>query len=251
MEFPEFGNITTGIINDSDGYVNIRKSNSISSQIIGRIQKNEAFLFHFPIEKDDKWVLVKTSDKKVGYVYFNRIYDLRKNSCIPQIELIDQNWETLYGPYGNRKIDSIAPNLKESKLKINYKNRAQIDKYISCGIANSDLFGENSTEKTIRFTKRTYKSIEGIELVLIEYSDALNETVGTVVSFIENQEIVSYLYDSNLETISIYAFEKVNGNYKLYGNLKGSPGDCYSGNFTLSFINNTWIYKFEHFEFNG
>ncbi len=250
IEFPKYGHIGTGIINDSDGYVNIRQNNSSSSQTIGRIEKNEEFKFRFPQEKNDKWWLIKTNLGKVGYIYFNRIYDLRKNNCSKQIELIDQNWDNIYGSYGSRKIDSIRPNLKETKLKLNYKNRVKIDEMISCGIASSDLFGEN-IERTIKFTQKHYVNNENVKLVLSEYTDSSHEMLGTVVSLIENGQIVSYLYNGFLETISIYALKKENGNYKLYGNLIGSPGDCYGGNFTLEFINNCWIYKFNYYEFNG
>ena len=129
-EFPEYGGYI-GLINDSDGYTNLRESQSSSSQIIGKIKKNEEFRFIFPKEKGNyKWAKVKTNKGKIGFVYFNRIYQLRKNNCTKQMELVDQNWDKIYAVFGIRKIDSIKPNLSKRNNTVDYYKRKEIDKFI-------------------------------------------------------------------------------------------------------------------------
>ena len=251
LKFPDYGHIRTGVINDADGYVNVRQGKSSSSKIIARINKDEEFKFTLPAAENEKWTLVKTNLNEVGYVYFNRIYELRKDNCADQIELIDQTWEKTRGSLGSRTVDSIAPNLKEVSLNISHKNRVKNNKLLSCALENIDLFENNNSEKTLKFTQKTYSAPQNTNVVVTKYYDSYSENLGTVVSILENGEMESYAYYGYLSSITIYALKKVDGNYRLYGNLEGSPGDCYGGNFTLELINTSWVYKFEYYEFNG
>ncbi|MCL5245203.1 hypothetical protein M4I21_05240 [Cellulophaga sp. 20_2_10] len=251
IKFPDDAHIRTGVINDADGYVNIRQGKSSSSKIISKIKKDEEFKFALPKAENEKWTLVKTTLNEVGYVYFNRIYELRKDNCADQVELIDQTWEHTRGGLGTRTIDSIPPNLEEINLNISSKNRGKINKLLSCALEKIDLFEENNSEKTLKFTQKTYKTSQNTNVVVTKYHDAYSENLGTVVSILENGEMESYAYYGYLSSITIYALKKVDGNYRLYGNLEGSPGDCYGGNFTLELINKSWVYKFEYYEFNG
>ena len=277
IKFPDDAHIRTGVINDADGYVNIRQGKSSSIKIIKNkkewdsflgkvdyhdfyhtydyhelsIKKDEEFKFALPKAENEKWTLVKTTLNEVGYVYFNRIYELRKDNCADQVELIDQTWEHTRGGLGTRTIDSIPPNLEEINLNISSKNRGEINKLLSCALEKIDLFEENNSEKTLKFTQKTYKTSQNTNVVVTKYHDAYSENLGTVVSILENGEMESYAYYGYLSSITIYALKKVDGNYRLYGNLEGSPGDCYGGNFTLELINKSWVYKFEYYEFNG
>jgi hypothetical protein len=61
----------TGIINDPDGYVNVRKERDAKSEIICRILQNEKFLY-WPASHSNWWS-VKTKDGKSGYVHKSRI----------------------------------------------------------------------------------------------------------------------------------------------------------------------------------
>jgi len=68
-----------GIINDPDGYVNIRKGESIKSSVVGKIVKEEVFLFIPNYCKN--WWKVKSSDGSVeGYMHKSRIIPLRELS---------------------------------------------------------------------------------------------------------------------------------------------------------------------------
>ena len=62
--------ICKGMINDLDGYTNIRKSNSVNSEIIGKIVDREVFTYW---ETNDNWYIVQTAKGIKGYVHKSRI----------------------------------------------------------------------------------------------------------------------------------------------------------------------------------
>lgn len=60
-----------GIINDKDGYVNIRESPNAKAKIVGTIKVGERFYY---IPYNSSWVKVKMSHSNLGgYIYYNRI----------------------------------------------------------------------------------------------------------------------------------------------------------------------------------
>lgn len=62
-----------GIINDSDGYVNIREKPSVNSKIVGRINKDELFYF-IPVSRADWYQICwEEGDLPVGYIHKSRI----------------------------------------------------------------------------------------------------------------------------------------------------------------------------------
>jgi hypothetical protein len=60
-----------GIINDPDGYVNIRKEMNVQSEILGKIIKKE--IFDYWEVPDSNWWVVKTKDGLEGFVHKDRI----------------------------------------------------------------------------------------------------------------------------------------------------------------------------------
>ncbi|UVP79087.1 LysM peptidoglycan-binding domain-containing protein [Bacteroides ovatus] len=62
--------ICKGMINDLDGYTNIRKLNSVNSEIIGKIVDREVFTYW---ETNDNWYIVQTAKGIKGYVHKSRI----------------------------------------------------------------------------------------------------------------------------------------------------------------------------------
>lgn len=58
------------IIDDPDGYTNVRSMKSVSSDIVARVYRNEEFYTHI---QDGNWWQVKTQDGKVGYMHLSRI----------------------------------------------------------------------------------------------------------------------------------------------------------------------------------
>lgn len=62
-----------GIINDKDGYTNIRESQNIDSRIIEKFYKNNVF-YYTPMCNSDWWpVYKKESDDKLGYIHKSKI----------------------------------------------------------------------------------------------------------------------------------------------------------------------------------
>lgn len=59
-----------GIINDPDGYVNIRKSNNGNSEIIDIVKDGEVFTYW---ETNDNWYVVQTSKGVKGFMHKSRI----------------------------------------------------------------------------------------------------------------------------------------------------------------------------------
>jgi hypothetical protein len=85
ITIPTNTNITTasstkmqGVINDKDGYTNLRSSKSYinDNNIIKKIREGEIFEI---INYSVPWCYVKTKDNKEGYVYHNRIKIIESN----------------------------------------------------------------------------------------------------------------------------------------------------------------------------
>lgn len=60
----------TATINDPDGYTNIRASNNVKSEIVGKILEGEVFTYW---ETNDNWYKVETTKGAKGYVHKSRI----------------------------------------------------------------------------------------------------------------------------------------------------------------------------------
>ncbi|MDR1348401.1 MAG: SH3 domain-containing protein [Prevotellaceae bacterium] len=63
-----------GIIDDPDGYVNIRKGQSAQSEIAGQIKKDEVFRYW---DLPTNWCVIETEAGLRGFVYKNRIREYR------------------------------------------------------------------------------------------------------------------------------------------------------------------------------
>ncbi len=75
-----------GIINDSDGYVNIREKPSVKSKIVGRINKDE--LFYFIPVSGTEWYQIcwEEGNPPVGYIHKSKI--TKYNDFPPKIKEI-------------------------------------------------------------------------------------------------------------------------------------------------------------------
>lgn len=58
------------VIDDPDGFTNVRSQADRQGQIVAKIQKNEIF---YTYDQDKNWWQVRTSDGKTGYVHITRI----------------------------------------------------------------------------------------------------------------------------------------------------------------------------------
>lgn len=67
-----------GIINDPDGYTNIREKPDKNSVIAGKFTKNEIF-YYTPISDTEWWPVYKTeAAKQLGYIYKDKILEYAK-----------------------------------------------------------------------------------------------------------------------------------------------------------------------------
>ena len=70
------------IINDKDGFVNVRKEPNSKSEIIGKLYNKDIFSYDSESETNSKWIKVykqqTNNDLLEGYVYENRIYRISK-----------------------------------------------------------------------------------------------------------------------------------------------------------------------------
>lgn len=60
----------TAVIDDPDGFTNLRSQKSASSQVVARVNQGEQF---FTYTQDGSWWQVMTRDGKVGYMHVSRI----------------------------------------------------------------------------------------------------------------------------------------------------------------------------------
>jgi len=60
----------TAVIDDPDGYTNVRSMKSSSSEIVTKVYKNEEF---YTYKQNGNWWQVRTSDGKLGYMHLSRI----------------------------------------------------------------------------------------------------------------------------------------------------------------------------------
>lgn len=70
-EYMAINKYKKGLINDIDGYTNIRKRRSVNSEILGRILDGENFIYW--ILPSGNWYIVQTETGIRGFVYKNRI----------------------------------------------------------------------------------------------------------------------------------------------------------------------------------
>lgn len=58
------------VIDDPDGFTNLRSQKSASSEVVARVNQGEQF---YTYTQDGNWWQVMTSDGKVGYMHVSRI----------------------------------------------------------------------------------------------------------------------------------------------------------------------------------
>ena len=60
----------TAVLDDPDGFTNLRSQKSASSQVVARVNQGEQF---YTYTQDGSWWQVMTRDGKVGYIHVSRI----------------------------------------------------------------------------------------------------------------------------------------------------------------------------------
>lgn len=77
-----------GLINDKDGFTNIRVDRSNKSDIIGKIIDKEYFTFFE--NANSNWWIIQTENGQIGYIHKSRI-SFVKNGFIQNGKLTDKN----------------------------------------------------------------------------------------------------------------------------------------------------------------
>ena len=58
------------VIDDPDGYTNVRSMKSASSDIVTKVHQDEEF---YTYKQDGNWWQIRTKDEKIGYMHISRI----------------------------------------------------------------------------------------------------------------------------------------------------------------------------------
>ncbi len=83
-----------GIINDSDGYVNIRAEKTSNSKIVGKIE--EGYKFYYDKDLSENWWAIETElGGKKGYVHKSRISNYYEDKGACQCEIYDNKTDEL------------------------------------------------------------------------------------------------------------------------------------------------------------
>ena len=78
FNFPLFAQTQIGVIDDPDGYTNVRKGEGANYTIVGRVEEGERFEFY---ESGGNWWMVRLGDSIQGFVYRDRIKPLEEVRC--------------------------------------------------------------------------------------------------------------------------------------------------------------------------
>ncbi|MEQ8241154.1 MAG: SH3 domain-containing protein [Cyclobacteriaceae bacterium] len=163
LTFTQLSAQDSGIINDPDGYTNVRKGEGTNFEVVGKIEESDQFLY-YPNE-NSSWWKVKTTPAYgrsiEGFVHKSRIqpYYMESPNC---------NCPSDYGMNGSRTI--LLANLENSTLAVcGYLLQRTEDNSIK---ASEFTISNCATNEVLRFygavttcyVRSTGKSLEIIEL---------------------------------------------------------------------------------------
>ncbi|MFI5158056.1 MAG: SH3 domain-containing protein [Sphingobacteriales bacterium] len=125
------------IINDKDGFVNVRKEKSAKSPIVGTINNDAVFSFDDEDAKGSQWIKVFKQDPQdkdgggiEGYIYKNRLTPLSKFKSINKVKLFKDSCvaindsvtvvvkSNLFNPLKHKLIYSSVPGEQRVLIKI-------------------------------------------------------------------------------------------------------------------------------------
>lgn len=177
-----------GVINDNDGFVNVRSSKEIKNNITDKLD-NGFIVSHFGAEGN--WILIeyKKNGKELnGYVYKDRIKGLTEFTKIPRIKTLEN-----HTVFVNQKVKVDIVEQKFEKTKHTYKyykeNPNQLYK-----IDGKDIFGTDG-----RIPNKEYNSIK-IEIDTLKLSIPKKAIENL---YEPNSEYTLINYDEKSETLYI------------------------------------------------
>lgn len=108
-----FSQSKIGVINDKDGFVNIRVNKSSKSQILGKIHEKEKFTFFE--DTTSNWWIIESKNELIGYIHKSRI-SFVKNGYLQGGEILDKIIEISFDEY---ILNGVSVNIYQLKPKDN------------------------------------------------------------------------------------------------------------------------------------
>lgn len=173
------------IVNDKDGYVNIRKTESVNSKIIGKL-KNGEIVHSYEDDNKSNWITVdffinSKNDFKTGYIYKDRLLNLYDYENIPIIKNSD---------YVILKNNGIEIKITEKKFK---KSK------------HSFLYHKQYKNAIIKIDNEEYYGTDG-EIPEFQYAEILIKINGKTITL--PSKALKNLFQPNLFSTSAHYDKK-------------------------------------------
>ncbi len=223
-----------GIINDKDGFVNIRVDKSSKSEIIGKILKNEYFTFFE--DNASNWWIIESKTGLIGYVHKSRISFIKKG-YLQKGKLLDKNVEISFSEY---LLNEISINIFQLKPKNNHydfsckgliriiKENKLVDQIgypeiEPVGSSYGITFSKKQDLSTL-FIASKFGDYNG-EIIVVDSNGKITTFEGGVYFITDNGKFLISTWDSDLSGLTIYDLE--NKQIRLNRELKEYLGDWY------------------------
>ncbi len=206
-----------GIINDKDGYVNVRLDKTSKSQILGKIYKDEYFTYFE--NTNSNWWLIEHKNGEVGYVHKSRITNIQ-NGYFSNGKLLDKNVMISVRDYfldlitikiiQIKPIDgyyefycnSIIRTIKENRLidEIEYRDIQPVGGDYGINFSNKQI------EKSL-FIASKFGDYQG-ELITIGTNGKIKTFQGGKYFITDDKKHLISNWDSDLSGLTIFDLEK-------------------------------------------
>lgn len=200
------------VIDDKDGYVNVREKESANSKIIGKIKSGEAvFIFE---DLDTDWLNVSfDDDKKSGFIHRSRIKYIKDLEKIPSVDYHD--YKAIFH-LNNIDIDIETDDFDYESNKKYFSETVKED-YTIQKYKGRELWGRDGT-----IPKTYYKSItlkignQEIEIPEKDIGDLFNVNNDCTECYYDKANNSIYIHLSNSDGAGSYValFKIENGVYK-------------------------------------
>ena len=210
-----------GIINDADGYTNIRKEASTKSQIIGRILKNEYFFYE---EYNSRWCKITKQDNTKGFIHKSRILkvnsekllSIRVNNDSSEDE-VDRNIIVDYTTLNEDNqvsyffMEYNYPLIKQNESKNNYILFKEDSIYVKFSVKNVNtkdyVIKKNKYGEDIINNEKTY-GLLGDGTPPKKEIDNICISINGKKEYNLPKSVYKYLFEPTLESVKVYKKEK-------------------------------------------
>ncbi|WP_299886273.1 hypothetical protein [uncultured Lacinutrix sp.] len=219
-----------GLIDDKDGYTNIREQQNSSSKIISIIKENEYFFYNK--STNSNWFLVKDLHGNVGFVYKNRIKKMNSD------KLYSLSINKIISTNESYSINSIT----EEKTKDTIVRLEDLDSFFDFEYQDTSFnYDEiklvHKDKSSVVFKKEDISvHISKTSFDVSNHKIGYNEKYNNIVESIDGKEF--YGADGNLPNMKYSAFEIVQNNI-LFKIPKEKTEDLYEPNFGLTSVYST------------